>query len=237
MDTFWGCARLQSSFLLVLQCRPLCTAGWSAVHMRWRLAPYRRECVSRWTMAIIFSLFSDTSPLTVLDNCFGRFAVNNLEICRETQVFLDAVSPCRREMSRFCVCCLTVNNVDVLSNTSRTDILTFVGGEVIWHSYEHFTVSYLEVFFRASVSKIVDIISGLVGLPSPQFIWRLTLNNPCISYDVSRWIFSTSLLTNWGEFTRYFFRAFLLPFSRPLSVNLLDILSWRLSANLLDICF
>jgi len=29
--------------------------------------------------------------------------------------------------------------------------------------------------------------------------------------------------------------AFLLPFSRRLSVNLLDILSWRLSANLPDI--
>jgi hypothetical protein len=77
--------------------------------------------------------------------------------------------------------------------------------------------SIISKIFLAFLPKIVDITSGLVVLPSPQFIGRLTLNNLYISRDVSRWIFSTLLLTNCVELTRHFIGRF--------SVDVLDIFS------------
>jgi len=151
-----------------------------------------------------------------LDNCLGRFAINNLNICRATQFCPGAVSPWHGEISRFCVWSLTVNTVDVLSNTSRTDISTFV--DVSRWSYMIFIRTFHSQlsrnFFR---TKIVDIMSDLVGLQSPKFIWLLSLNSLYISHDVPRWIFSISLLKNCVEFTRNFVGRF--------SWNVLDIFS------------
>jgi len=98
-----------------------------------------------------YANFFFRTRLPDLDNCFGRFTINHLNICRATQFYLDAVSPCRGEISQFCVWCLTVNTVDVLSNTSRTDISTFV--DVSRWSYM--------IFIRAFHGQLSRFFSGV----------------------------------------------------------------------------
>ena len=102
---------------------------------------------------------------------------------------------------------------------------------VIRYSYEHFTVNYLEFFwgclslkfryfFGPTRSSTFPIYRTSYVEQSVYFTWCFALNIFDIITEELRWIYST--FCRGVSLSMYSIGRLFFPFSRPLSVNLLD---------------